>query len=139
MDGEEMKNNWHWTVLLKEKGKDGKLTRATMTNSRVGCILDGAVVYFEDGHSTPCGPPWRPGGQGHSFGCHASQKIVIPENVDDVKVELTATMSSIDFDSICQMTLQVGASTIQSPPALLNQQQIKQSLASMDEAIGNEA
>jgi hypothetical protein len=139
MDGEEMKNNWHWTVLLKEKGKDGKLTRATMTNSRVGCILDGAVVYFEDGHSTPCGPRWRPGGQGHSFGGHASQKIVIPENVDDVKVELTATMSSIDFDSICQTTLQVGTSTIQNPPALLNQQQIKQSLASMDEAIGNEA
>lgn len=88
-DGDENKNNWDWAVLLNEKSKDGKLTRATTIDSRVGCILDGAVVYFEDGHSTPCGPRWRPGGQDHSFGGHASQKIVIPEGVDIVKVEVT--------------------------------------------------
>lgn len=88
-DGDENKNNWDWAVLLNEKGKDGELTRATTIDSRVGCILDGGVVYFEDGHTTPCGPRWRPGGQDHSFGGHASQKIVIPEGVDVVKVELT--------------------------------------------------
>jgi hypothetical protein len=37
------------------------VTRATTIDSRVGCLLDGAVLYFEDGHKTPCGPRWGKG------------------------------------------------------------------------------
>ncbi|KAE8449912.1 hypothetical protein EG329_007389 [Mollisiaceae sp. DMI_Dod_QoI] len=85
---DERKNNWDWTVLLKEKGKDGSLTRATAIDSRVGCVLDGAVVYYEDGHKTPCGPRWSKGGHEHHFGGHASEKFVIPDGVDIVKVEV---------------------------------------------------
>jgi len=33
-----------------------------MIDSRVGLVIDGAVVYFEDGHKTICGPRWNPGG-----------------------------------------------------------------------------
>jgi hypothetical protein len=40
-------------------GSHTAVTRATTIDSRVGCLLDGAVVYFEDGHKTPCGPRWE--------------------------------------------------------------------------------
>jgi Putative peptidase family len=66
--GGNMKNNWDWAVLLNEKGKDGNVNRATAIDSRVGCLLDGAVVYFEDGHRTPCGPRWDTSGNQHHFG-----------------------------------------------------------------------
>ncbi|OBT74008.1 hypothetical protein VF21_05971 [Pseudogymnoascus sp. 05NY08] len=79
---------WDWTVLLNEKGKDGKLSRAVEIDSRVGCLLDGAVVYFEDGHRTHCGPRWNSAGRGHDFGGHASEKFVLPEDVEVTKVEV---------------------------------------------------
>jgi hypothetical protein len=62
--------------------------RATAIDSRVGCLLDGAVVYFEDGHKTPCGPRWRKGGEAHHFGGHAAEKFAIPEGVEITKVEV---------------------------------------------------
>lgn len=85
---DERKNVWDWAVLLNEKGADGKLKRATAIDSRVGCILDGAVVYFADGHTTPCGPRWRKNGGPHNFGGHASEKFDIPAGVEIVKVEV---------------------------------------------------
>ncbi|TVY87814.1 putative zinc metalloproteinase [Lachnellula willkommii] len=82
--------SWDWAVMLQEKGADGKLTPATMIDSRVGALLDGAVVYFKDGHKTPCGPRWRPGNghHQHTFGGHAAQNVKIPQGVDVVKVEV---------------------------------------------------
>ena len=76
-----------------------------MIDSRVGCLLDGAVVYFKDGHKTPCGPRWSHRGGEHSFGENffsfpniflgltfyrrtCLPKIKIPEGVDVVKVEV---------------------------------------------------
>ncbi|TVY40044.1 putative zinc metalloproteinase [Lachnellula subtilissima] len=85
---EENLKSWDWAVMLQEKGADGKLTPATMIDSRVGCLLDGAVVYFKDGHKTPCGPRWTRGNQPHAFGGHAAQKVQIPQGVDVVKVEV---------------------------------------------------
>ncbi|KFY47791.1 hypothetical protein V496_10441 [Pseudogymnoascus sp. VKM F-4515 (FW-2607)] len=79
---------WDWAVLLNEKGKDGKLARAVEIDSRVGCLLDGAVIYFEDGHGTHCGPRWDNGGRDHHFGGHASEKFVLPEGVEVTKVEV---------------------------------------------------
>lgn len=87
-DDTKSENSWDWAVLLKEKDKTGTLRPATMIDSRVGCILDGAVVYFQDGHKTHCGPRWNTSGSNHGFGGHASQKIRIPEGVDVVKVEV---------------------------------------------------
>ncbi|CZR69422.1 related to jacalin-like lectin domain-containing protein [Phialocephala subalpina] len=81
-------NSWDWAVMLKEKGKDGTLSRATAIDSRVGCLLDGAVVYYEDGHKTPCGPRWSKNGHDHHFGGHASEKFHLSEGVDIVKVEV---------------------------------------------------
>ncbi|KAL5348065.1 hypothetical protein ACLOAV_006545 [Pseudogymnoascus australis] len=79
---------WDWAVLLNEKGKDGKLARAVEIDSRVGCLLDGAVINFEDGHGTHCGPRWDNGGRDHHFGGHASEKFVLPEGVEVTKVEV---------------------------------------------------
>lgn len=77
-----------WAMLLHEKGTDGTLHRATAIDLRVGCTMDGAVVYYADGHHTNCGPP-----QQRSFGGHASQKRSLPEGSRVVKVELRRTSS----------------------------------------------
>lgn len=77
-----------WAVMLQEKGVDGQLSRAKTIDLRIGAILDGAVVYYEDGHSTPCGLRFGQSGSAHYFGGHNSQKLDIPSGVDIVKVEV---------------------------------------------------
>ncbi|KAG9858930.1 hypothetical protein KCU98_g283, partial [Aureobasidium melanogenum] len=77
-----------WAVMLQEKGVGGKLSRAKTIDLRIGAILDGAVVYYEDGHSTPCGLRYTPDGSKHHFGGGNSQKFHIPSGVDIVKVEV---------------------------------------------------
>ena len=80
--------------------------RATEIDSRVGCVLDGAIVYYEDGHETPCGPRTNSHNGGkHYFGqstrsClskiltdiqtggHASERFSIPKDDEIVKVEV---------------------------------------------------
>lgn len=78
----------HWTVLLREKGPSGVVSRANAVDLRVGCVFDGAVVYYEDGHSTPCGHRWDSRGRRHEFGGHASQKLDLPQDAEIVKVEV---------------------------------------------------
>ncbi|KAL2848321.1 putative peptidase family-domain-containing protein [Aspergillus pseudodeflectus] len=63
-----------WAMLLHNRGKDGTLHRATSIDLRVGCTMDGAVVYYADGSHRNCGP-----GGGHSFGGHASESHNLPE------------------------------------------------------------
>ena len=45
-------------------------------------------MYYEDGHSTPCGLRFTSNGSTHHFGGHNSQKLHIPSGVDIVKVEM---------------------------------------------------
>lgn len=78
-----------WAVLLNEKGADGKLSRARTIDLRIGAILDGAVVYYEDGHSTPCGLRYGHDGSKHHFGGSGSQKFHIPSGIDIVRVEIS--------------------------------------------------
>lgn len=78
-----------WAVLLNERGAGGKLSRATAIDLRIGAILDGAVVYYEDGHSTPCGLHYGHDGSKHHFGGSGSQKFDIPAGVDIVRVEVS--------------------------------------------------
>ncbi|PVH75849.1 hypothetical protein DL98DRAFT_574845 [Cadophora sp. DSE1049] len=84
----EQKDKWEWTVLLKERGANGALWRATEIDSRVGCVLDGAVVYYGDGHEAPCGPRTDKYGRKHHFGGHASERFPIPKNDEITKVEV---------------------------------------------------
>ena len=83
-----MESQWEWAVLFKERGKDGKgefvvtglrqaylqtlifcpVVPAISIDMRVGCVLDGAIVHFEDRHTSPCGPRWDKTGQHHHFG-----------------------------------------------------------------------
>ena len=72
-----------WALLIQEKGSDGQLHHATSIDLRVGCWMDGAVVYYADGHTTNCGVPNQ-----RSYGGHASQKQDLPSNVNIAKVEI---------------------------------------------------
>lgn len=41
------------------------VTQATKIDVRVGAILDGAIVYFDDGHEVVCGPRYIDGSEHH--------------------------------------------------------------------------
>ncbi|TIA11651.1 hypothetical protein D6C80_07354 [Aureobasidium pullulans] len=97
-----------WTVLLNEKGPNGKLSRANTIDLRVGCVLDGAVVYYEDGHKTPCGLRYTETGSTHYFGGHQSQKLHLPKDVDIVKVEVNRSGYGCKVLSGIVMTLSNG-------------------------------
>ncbi|RDW61459.1 hypothetical protein BP5796_11351 [Coleophoma crateriformis] len=83
-------NSWNWVVLLNKLGDGGSLIPAVKIDSRVGCVLDGAVVYYKDAHTNPCGPRWDRDGYDHNFGGHASEMIDIPEGTEVVKVEVSS-------------------------------------------------
>ncbi|KAL1801525.1 hypothetical protein ACET3X_001867 [Alternaria dauci] len=78
---------YEWAQLLHEKGKDGKLYRAVSIDLRVGCIWDGGVVKYADGHTSHWGP-MRVRGRKHHFGGHASEKLRLPEGVEISCVEV---------------------------------------------------
>ncbi|KAF7290626.1 hypothetical protein MIND_01302800 [Mycena indigotica] len=79
---------WHWAMLLQRKRADGSLARATAIDLRVGAIMDGAVVCYEDGTEVNCGPVTGYGGGRHTFGGHASEKGDIPADAGIAKVEV---------------------------------------------------
>lgn len=78
---------YEWAQLLHEKGKDGNLHRAVSIDLRVGCLWDGGVVKYADGHTSHWGP-MRTYGRKHQFGGHASQKLRLPEGVEISSVEV---------------------------------------------------
>ncbi|EPS33748.1 hypothetical protein PDE_08710 [Penicillium oxalicum 114-2] len=77
-----------WALLLQKRGKNGQLHRATSIDLRVGCTMDGAVVYYSDGKHANCGPALNQNGDPHRFGGHASQDHTIPagEHIAEVKI-----------------------------------------------------
>ncbi|KAK4179598.1 putative peptidase family-domain-containing protein [Triangularia setosa] len=89
MGGWDIKNDWKWTVLLKRRSNrkgtkwDGTIVSASMIDVRVGCGLDGAVVYYEDGSKVPCGP-WRDGRI--EMGGHQARKVAVRPGVEVTKV-----------------------------------------------------
>ncbi|KAI0583866.1 Metallopep domain-containing protein [Pyrenophora tritici-repentis] len=78
---------YEWAQLLREKGADGKLHRAVSIDFRVGCLWDGGVVKYADGHISHWGPMQRYGRK-HGFGGHASKKIRLPEGVEISSIEV---------------------------------------------------
>ncbi|OGM42363.1 hypothetical protein ABOM_007861 [Aspergillus bombycis] len=72
-----------WAMLLHRRGQDGKLHRATSIDLRVGCTMDGAIVYYADGSQSNCGP-----GHPHRFGGHASERHEIPVGETITKVRI---------------------------------------------------
>lgn len=81
-------DRWNWAVMLKKRNSQGGLSRAYKIDLRVGCWLDGAEVYYEDGTVVPCGPRGE-GGDDPEMGGHQSRKLVIPKNVEIAKVMVT--------------------------------------------------
>jgi hypothetical protein len=104
----DAKPGHQWTVMLNEKGPNGKLSRAKMIDLRVGVVLDGAVVYYEDGHTTPCGHRYRQDGTRFDMGGGDAQKLFIPKGVDIVKVELKKYRLGTQFLGGISMTLSNG-------------------------------
>ncbi|KAF1930563.1 uncharacterized protein M421DRAFT_418865 [Didymella exigua CBS 183.55] len=76
-----------WAQLLKERGPDGVVYRATSIDLRVGCWWDGGVITYEDGHKSHWGPMCT-GGREHSFGGHASQIIDLPPGINIKRIEV---------------------------------------------------
>ncbi|KAF7718243.1 Uncharacterized protein PECH_002058 [Penicillium ucsense] len=77
-----------WAMLLHRRGKDGQLHRATSIDLRVGCTMDGAVVYYADGKHANCGPARNSDGTTHRFGGHASEDHRIPagETISQIRI-----------------------------------------------------
>lgn len=75
-----------WAMLLQHRGRDGRLYRATSIDLRVGCTMDGAVVYYADGQHENCGPARDERGHPHTFGGHASERHDLPEGETITKV-----------------------------------------------------
>ncbi|KAE8833487.1 hypothetical protein PTNB73_05125 [Pyrenophora teres f. teres] len=78
---------YEWAQLLREKGADGNLHRAVSIDLRVGCLWDGGVVKYADGHVSHWGPMQRYGRK-HSFGGHASKKIRLPEGFEISSIQV---------------------------------------------------
>ncbi|KAJ4991179.1 hypothetical protein SVAN01_03307 [Stagonosporopsis vannaccii] len=76
-----------WAQLLKERGPDGNIHRATSIDLRVGCWWDGGVVEYADGHKSHWGP-MRTDGREHEFGGHASEVITLPPNVNIKRIDV---------------------------------------------------
>ena len=89
VDRNHYRNETHceWAQLLREKGKDGKLHRAVSIDLRVGCLWDGGVVKYSDGHVSHWGP-MRRNGTKHRFGGHASEEIRLPKGVEITSVQV---------------------------------------------------
>ncbi|KAK1750412.1 putative peptidase family-domain-containing protein [Echria macrotheca] len=93
--GEEQDGSWQWAVMLKKRGKHGKLVDASKIDVRVGCALDGAVVYYRDGTTIPCGPRGRHGDDDPGMGGHQAKKIAIRPGVEVVKVAVNGSSGSL--------------------------------------------
>lgn len=82
--------------MLKKRGRNGKLVDASKIDIRVGCALDGAVVYYRDGSTVPCGP-WGARGYNsdadHGMGGHQARKMAIRSGVEVVKVAVNVNGS----------------------------------------------
>ncbi|KAK4223345.1 metallopeptidase [Podospora fimiseda] len=87
--GIEQDNDSRWGVMLNKRKRNGKLVRASTIDIRVGCWLDGAIVYYKDGTAIPCGPRSPHGHPEHYMGGHQHRKLKISKGVDIVKVAVT--------------------------------------------------
>ncbi|KAJ5939398.1 hypothetical protein N7466_002532 [Penicillium verhagenii] len=87
-EGNEEGEYIKWGMLLQHRGVDGKLYRATSVDLRVGCTMDGAVVYYADGRHENCGPVRNRYGQVHNFGGHAAESHELPVGEIITKVQV---------------------------------------------------
>lgn len=79
---------WEWAVMLKKRDAEGNLVDASKIDLRVGCGLDGAIVYYKDGTAIPCGPRSADGSDKH-MGGHQSKKMALPKGMEISKVAVT--------------------------------------------------
>ncbi|KAG9185534.1 hypothetical protein G6011_06865 [Alternaria panax] len=86
-DEEFNTRRYEWAQLLHEKGSDGILHRAVSIDLRVGCLWDGGVVTYADGHTSHWGP-MRVHGHAHTFGGHASEILDLPAGVEIRSVQV---------------------------------------------------
>ncbi|KAH6843316.1 putative peptidase family-domain-containing protein [Chaetomium sp. MPI-CAGE-AT-0009] len=93
-------SNWSWAVMLKKRDREGNLVAASKIDIRVGCGLDGAEVYYEDGTKIPCGPRGQNGAQDPSMGGHQARKLAIPRGVDISKVAVTRGVPTLNHKII---------------------------------------
>ncbi|KAM7191682.1 putative peptidase family domain containing protein [Rhypophila sp. PSN 637] len=93
-------SSWEWAVMLKKRGKNGKLVDASKIDVRVGCLLDGVIVHYRDGTKVPCGPRGRHGDDDPHMGGHQAKKIAIRKGVEVVKVAVNAPHQQGSLDGL---------------------------------------
>ncbi|KAL4734122.1 putative peptidase family-domain-containing protein [Aspergillus similis] len=100
-----------WAMLLHHRGSDGNPHRATSIDLRVGCTMDGAVVYYADGERENCGPARNKySGQLHQFGGHASELHDLPVGETIQKVAICRNDDGWGSLAGIRMTLSNGES-----------------------------
>ncbi|KAH6618252.1 zinc metallo proteinase [Chaetomium sp. MPI-SDFR-AT-0129] len=82
-------NSWTWAVLFKKRDARGKLVPATKIDIRVGCGLDGAVVYYKDGSKVPCGPRGESSDNDPHMGGHQARMLALSQDAEITKVAVT--------------------------------------------------
>ncbi|KAF2400432.1 hypothetical protein EJ06DRAFT_430175 [Trichodelitschia bisporula] len=104
---------WRWAVLFKQRTSSGGrrslpnwaarnsvtdelVVSATSIDCRVGALLDGAVVGFQDGHKVPCGPRWDRDGHQHHFGGHRSEERSFAATTNITMIEVSAANGGLD-------------------------------------------
>ncbi|KAH8677824.1 putative peptidase family-domain-containing protein [Xylariales sp. PMI_506] len=97
-----------WAMLLQRKMANGQLDPVSAIDLRVGCTMDGAVVYYQSGAHANCGPVTTPEGRPHEFGGHASEKKSIPAGAKITKVEINSMGSGWGSLNGIRMTLDDG-------------------------------
>lgn len=98
-----------WAVLLRNKGTNGKLASANWIDFRVGAVLDGCVIKYDDGQTINCGVQY----EGHSgrifqMGGHQSESMSIPAGQDIAKVAISQDPGNWGFLGGIRMTLTNG-------------------------------
>ncbi|KAK4147361.1 putative peptidase family-domain-containing protein [Dichotomopilus funicola] len=85
---------WTWAVLFKKRDAQGKLVPATKIDIRVGCGLDGAVVYYKDGSKVPCGPRGESNDNDPHMGGHQARMLALPQDAEVTKVAVETLVPS---------------------------------------------
>ncbi|KAH8836176.1 putative peptidase family-domain-containing protein [Flagelloscypha sp. PMI_526] len=125
---------WEWSALFIERGQNGKrkllmtffpVSHATAFDMRIGCILDGGVLYYDDNHHTHLGPRFKKDGSKQKFGGHLSQKLLLSANITKVEVHRSNDLMGIRTHlsdgtvagELNEDNLQLGASIITLEPS----------------------
>ncbi|KAJ5463847.1 hypothetical protein N7475_006982 [Penicillium sp. IBT 31633x] len=98
-----------WAMLLRHRDQNSQVHRATSIDLRVGATMDGAIVYYADGHFANCGPAYNKyTGEPHRFGGGESERGSLPANERISRIKICKDDSGWGSLAGIRMTLSNG-------------------------------